>query len=73
MKRIPAVLVSAPNGTPMNLDQHNIAHERAAGRGTLYLTACGAQGQPVTLAQALTWSAGWCGRCFEQPRAHGGR
>lgn len=71
MKRIPKTLINAANDRPMNIDQHNIAHARGA--GGLYATACERQGQPVTLAQALVYAAGWCNLCYEQPRAHGGK
>jgi hypothetical protein len=64
MKRIPASLINKPNDTPMNLDQYNVAHARATHRSGPHLTACSTQGQPVTLAQAITWASGWCSRCL---------
>lgn len=72
MKRIPKELINKPNAHPMTLDRANIAHARGNRDQGPYRSACNMPGQPVTLAQALAWAAGWCSGCYEQPRAHGG-
>lgn len=65
-KRIPVELVNAPNTEPMTMDRGNLAHRPG---GAVGQSACGLPGRPITLAQAIVWSAGWCSHsaCYESP------